>query len=238
MIDAAVLCSTVRALNPAQKLPCILLASFDKAAQGHAMASALGVQGAISLHWEPALMVAWVIKYLMQTTPLLPDNESKRLQALHSAKILDTPAESVFDDLTRVASIVCQTPIALVSLVDAEKQWFKSRVGLAVTQTPREDSFCAHAVHGSTFLEIRDATRDGRFSHNPLVTGDPLIRFYAGAPLVSSESYVYGTLCVIDRVPRKLTPEQVQVLSALSRVAAHLIEHLRDRSAGRPSSRS
>ncbi len=169
-------------------------------------------------------MVAWVLKFLAQTTPLLPPKESQRMRELNSLKVLDTPAESLFDDVTQVAASLCQTPIALISLIDEERQWFKSRLGLDVQQTSREDAFCAHAIYGPEFLEVKDATRDGRFSQNPLVTGEPQIRFYAGAPLMSRDQYAYGTLCVIDRVPRKLTSDQIKALTALSRLACHLID--------------
>ena len=148
----------------------------------------------------------------------LPEDESARLDALRRYDILDTIAEQVYDDITEIAAYVAQSPIALISLVDHERQWFKSRIGLAVSETPRELAFCAHALlNPEQPLMVPDAERDERFADNPLVTGEPDIRFYFGAPLVTPDSHALGTLCVIDRVPRELTADQVRVLTALSR---------------------
>jgi len=146
-----------------------------------------------------------------------PDNERERVAALHRLAILDTEAEVDFDDITRFASALCDTPIALVSLVDADRQWFKSRQGLDVPETPRALAFCAHAIlRPAEILEVPDASLDRRFLDSPLVLGEPKIRFYAGAPLVDPEGHAYGTLCVIDRVPRRLTPTQHLGLGVLA----------------------
>lgn len=147
----------------------------------------------------------------------LPDNEAQRLKALCKYKILDTASEQAFDDITRLAAQICGTPISLVSLVEAERQWFKSKVGLEATDTSRDISFCAHAILQPDILIVSDTLADKRFATNPLVTSAPQIRFYAGVPLLSSEGYALGTLCVIDYVPRKLSQEQVGVLRVLSR---------------------
>ena len=154
----------------------------------------------------------------------LPPNEAERLAALRETAILDTPPERPFDDLTALAATLCDTPIALVSLIDADRQWFKSRVGLDDSQTPRDTAFCAHALlEPGQILEVPDATADTRFASNPLVASDPRIRFYAGAPILSSEGLPLGTLCVIDRKPGRLTGRQREVLQALARTASELL---------------
>lgn len=155
----------------------------------------------------------------------VPASESRRLEELESYSVLDSEAEQAYDDLAYLASHICGTPIALVSLVDRDRQWFKSRIGLDVHDTPRELAFCAHAILKPTeLMEVRDASGDERFADNPLVVSDPNIRFYAGAPLTTSAGNALGTLCVIDRKPRELTPEQRRALLALSRQVMSQLE--------------
>ncbi|MGB3649885.1 MAG: ATP-binding protein [Rivularia sp. (in: cyanobacteria)] len=150
--------------------------------------------------------------------PPLPANEDDRLRALLRYKVLDTQAEQAFDDLTAIAAHICDTPISLISLIDENRQWFKSKVGLEATQTPKELAFCAHTIlQPERVLIVPNAQEDERFADNPLVTSDPNIRFYAGAPLVTPDGLAIGTLCAIDRKPRELSPEQIQALQALSR---------------------
>jgi anti-sigma regulatory factor (Ser/Thr protein kinase) len=144
-------------------------------------------------------------------------SETERLATLHSYRILDTQPEQAFDDLTLLASYICETPIALITLIDTDRQWFKSRVGLSQSETSRSISFCSHAIDQTGLYIIRDAATHETFRHNPLVTGEPNIRFYAGAPLVAPNGHALGTLCVIDRVPRTLTPAQIEALEALRR---------------------
>lgn len=154
----------------------------------------------------------------------LPTNETKRLEALRRYRILDTPAEQAFDDFAFLASTICQTPIALMTLVDTDRQWFKARLGLDATATPREQAFCAHTILGTGVMIVEDATRDDRFANNPLVTADPHIRFYAGAPLIDGEGNGLGSLCVMDRQPRPLSPEQSKALQALARQVISQLE--------------
>jgi anti-sigma regulatory factor (Ser/Thr protein kinase) len=151
-------------------------------------------------------------------------DEAGRLKALRQYRILDTDPEQAFDDLTLIASQICGVPIALISLVDEDRQWFKSRVGVEVQQTSRSVSFCAHAIHQQGIFTVPDALNDPRFRDNPLVQGDPHIRFYAGAPITTQDGYALGTLCVIDYVPRKLTDEQKNGLKALERQVAAQLE--------------
>ncbi len=151
--------------------------------------------------------------------PQIPANESDRLAALERYKILDTLPEQVYDDLTQLAADICGTSIALISLVDKDRQWFKSRVGIDATETPRDISFCGHAVAANAILNVPDASLDPRFADNPLVAQDPNIRFYAGVPLITEDDFALGTLCVIDRQPRHLTEQQIRQLEALSRLA-------------------
>ena len=158
----------------------------------------------------------------MKAAPL-PQNEDERLAELLSYDVLDTEAEQLFDDLTALASQICETPIALISLIDPNRQWFKSRVGLDAEETSRDIAFCSHAILQSDVFEIPNATLDPRFHDNPLVTGAPDIRFYAGAPLITPSGHAIGTLCAIDSKPRKLTETQKASLQTLSKsVVAHL----------------
>jgi len=155
---------------------------------------------------------------------LLPHDEISRLAALYRYQILDTEAEPAFDDLTTLAAHICETPIALVSLVDRDRQWFKSKTGLCASETSRDLAFCAHAILDQIPFIVEDTLADDRFADNSLVTGEPYIRFYAGVPLVSPDCYPLGTLCVIDRVPRQLNSVQLSALQALSRQVVNLLE--------------
>ena len=147
----------------------------------------------------------------------LPKNEAKRLKVLWQYDVLDTVPEEVFDDLTDLAAHICESPIALISLVDENRQWFKSRVGTSLKETSRDISFCAHAILQNGLFVIADATKDARFKDNPIVTGPPKVRFYAGVPLRSPDGYALGTLCVLDKKPKQLRAEQKRALMVLAR---------------------
>jgi diguanylate cyclase (GGDEF)-like protein len=154
-----------------------------------------------------------------------PANDEERLKALLRYELLDSATERDFDDLTLLASYICQTPIAMVTLIDRERQWFKSKIGVENRESPRDFSFCAHAILQPAMMVVPDAMDDGRFARNPMVTGEPHIRFYAGVPLHSAEEkQALGTLCVIDRVPRELSAEQMRLLEALARQVQLLFE--------------
>ena len=156
--------------------------------------------------------------------PRQPADEAKRLADLKELEVLDTQPETEYDDITRLAAAIAGTPIALVSLVDAERQWFKSRHGLDARETARQVSFCGHAVAERAELVVRDAALDPRFADNPLVLGDPKIRFYAGIPLTMDSGHVLGTVCVIDRMPRELSAHQLEILRTLGRHVVTLLE--------------
>lgn len=160
-------------------------------------------------------------------TAALTRDEEARLALLDALFILDTPPQEEFDRITRMASRLLGVPISLVSLVAAHRQWFKSKVGLDVNETPRDLAFCAHAIHGRDPFIVPDASRDARFCDNPLVVGDPRIRFYAGVPLMSIDGVALGTLCVIDRQPRELSPEQIEMLKDLAAMVSREL-HLRE----------
>ncbi|MFK7954300.1 MAG: PAS domain S-box protein, partial [Ekhidna sp.] len=157
--------------------------------------------------------------------PSIPSNENERIKALKTHEILDTLPEQAYDDITKIAAQICGTPISLVSLIDEHRQWFKSHHGLDVQETPRELAYCAHAINEpEKILEVPDAYKDDRFHDNPLATGDPYVRFYAGAPLTDDEGHTFGTLCVIDHKERHLTKEQKESLWALSRQVVSLLK--------------
>ncbi|MBP9885642.1 MAG: GAF domain-containing protein [Leptospiraceae bacterium] len=154
----------------------------------------------------------------------IPNNEYGRLQKLKGYQVLDTSAEKEYDDITKLASFICETPIALISLVDKDRQWFKSKVGLNPPELARDIAFCAHTILTDDVLIVSDSSKDQRFYDNPLTTNSPHIQFYAGAPLITPDGWKIGTLCVIDRKPRELSKEQLSALKTLSQNVVTLLE--------------
>jgi GAF domain-containing protein len=163
-----------------------------------------------------------------------PKSEAKRIEILWQYDVLDTPPEKSFDELTSLAAYICEAPVALITLVDEDRQWFKSKVGISLKETSRDISMCAHAILQKNLLIVPDATQDKRFKDNPFVVSEPKIRFYAGAPLISPAGQALGTLCVIDKVPRELTGDQKEALRILARhVMAQLELRRQTRELGR-----
>jgi GAF domain-containing protein len=156
----------------------------------------------------------------------IPKGETKRLNVLWQYEVLDSLPEAIFDDLTELAALICEAPISLISLVDEKRQWFKSKFGTSLQETPRDVSFCAHAILETGLFIVPDATLDPRFKDNPLVVSEPKVRFYAGAPLITPDGQALGTLCILDRRPRQLGPSQERALEVLAR---HTVAQLETR---------
>lgn len=155
----------------------------------------------------------------------LPDNEKERLASLQRMNLLSTPRESDLDRITRTVKKFFRADAALLSLIDGDRQWFKSRIGTNVTETPRDVSFCAHAIHGSNVFVVEDATQDRRFSDNPMVKGGPQVRFYAGQPIKNTEGFAIGTLCVISRTAHMMSADEREILQDLARMAEIVMDN-------------
>ncbi len=168
--------------------------------------------------------LTFLLRFRVSFSSACPVSESRRLAELHGTQLLDTPSDPAFDDLVALAASICGAPMALLSLVDERRQWFKSRIGFPVSETAREHSFCTHAITRDAPLVVEDATADERFAHYPIVVGPPHVRFYAGAPLILSNGAVLGTICVMDSVPRRLGDEQIRALQVLARQVVGEIE--------------
>lgn len=164
----------------------------------------------------------------MEAQRVVSLNDRERVEALQKYQILDTEPEQAFDDLTLLASFICKTPIALVSLVDENRQWFKSKIGMKPSETPRDIAFCSVAIQQSEVMVVPDTLEDERFRDNPFVISEPKIRFYAGAPLINEDGHALGTLCVIDQRPREITADQKDALQALSRLVLGQMEFRRN----------
>lgn len=157
----------------------------------------------------------------------IPGDEPERLEALRRYGAFGLLRSAVFDDIARLASFICRTPLSMISLIDSNRQWFLAKNGINSCETSREVSFCAHALVGTEMLVVEDTHLDARFSRNVMVTQEPFIRFYAGAPLLTTDGYALGTLCVVDYVPRTLVPEQMEALRSLSRLVMTQLESSR-----------
>src|ERR1700743_881164 len=164
----------------------------------------------------------------MEAQRTVSGSDRERVAALQKYAILDTEPEQAFDDLTLLASFICKTPIAMVSLIDEDRQWFKSKIGLAASETPRDVAFCSVAIQQPEVMVVPDTVKDERFRNNPFVTAEPKIRFYAGAPLVNEDGYALGTLCVVDKTPREFDNDQKEALRALSRLVLAQLEFRRN----------
>jgi excisionase family DNA binding protein len=185
-----------------------------------------GGGGSVTARPAPEPLVASSDEFLPAIAPGYPvaHDEAARLLAMDAAQLIDTAPESVFDRLTWLATQVTDSPMALISLLTSRRQWFKSRVGVDVTETPREWAFCSHAVLQNDLFIVEDTLLDPRFMHNPLVTGEPFLRFYAGFPLQDATGHPLGTLCILDREPRKLRDREVRSLRELSAIASEEIQ--------------
>jgi CheY-like chemotaxis protein len=222
--DPLKLCAKIRRLPAAADIPIIVVADAPDSQAGAAAGATDWLIRPFSSAYARTRLRAWLLRSAVrwERAPL-PLDEEARIAALHGLHILDTPNEHRFDRLTRLAAGILGAPIALLSLVDRERQWFKSAHGVEATQTPRETSFCAHAVAARELLVVPDAFEDPRFADNPDVTGKTRVRFYAGCPLFVGPSCI-GTLCVVDVRPRWLSEEQLGLLKDVAALVEHELQ--------------
>jgi len=223
-IDALELCAKIRTQYPMRDLPIIVVADAERGSAGTAAEVTDWLIRPFSRAYARTRIRAWLLRTAARwvRAPLPPDEE-QRLATLHSLALLDTPEEPRFDRLTRLAAGILRVPVALVSLVDRDRQWFKSAHGVGLRQTPRELSFCAHAVAARELLVVPDALADDRFADNPEVAGGSRVRFYAGCPLFVGQSCV-GTLCILDVRPRHLSKEELGLLKDVAALVEHELQ--------------
>ncbi len=220
--DAIELTRAIRAMNPADPTtPAIVIVAARQDEMDIDAGNRAGVTDWLLWPFKETYartrMQSWVLREPLRWQPApLPENESRRLDALHALNLLDTPPEERFDRYTRIAAQLFDVPIALVSLIDTDRQWYKSRHGIELTETPRDTAFCAHTILDNAVLQVPDALQDARFADSPYVAGEPRVRFYAGAPLAAADGSLLGALCVIDRRPRQLDAQQLGLLRDLA----------------------
>ena len=215
--DGLALCSALRGVAGLTDLPVIMLAETEREVELAQAQDAPWLVGAFSPEYARTKLRACLLRTRSRwAIAPVPENEAQRLKTLHSLGLLDTAPEERFDRITRIAARIFNVPIALITLIDTDRQWFKSRFGEMATQTPREQAFCAHAILGTQALVVPDALEDVRFADNPLVCGKSRVRFYAGQPIAAPDGSRLGTLCVIDHRPRDFGVEELQLLVDLA----------------------
>jgi phosphoribosyl 1,2-cyclic phosphodiesterase/CheY-like chemotaxis protein len=220
--DAIELCRAIRAIRPEDPTtPAIVVVASHQGERDIAAGNSAGVTDWLLWPFKETYartrMQSWLLREPLRWMPApLPANESQRLATLHALRLLDTPAEERFDRYTRIAAQLFDVPIALVSLIDTDRQWYKSRHGIDLAESPRDTAFCAHTILDKAVLQVPDALQDARFADSPFVAGEPRVRFYAGAPLAGADGSLLGALCVVDRRPRQLDEQQLALLRDLA----------------------
>jgi hypothetical protein len=211
--------------EPLASLPIVLVGETDAANANSASGISDRLAGPFTDNYARTRLRAWLMRRACKwELPPIPLDESERLAALHALNILDTPANALFDSLVTLASNLFNVPVAAVTLVDRERQWFKASCGLPARETPRDESFCAHVVADPVTTIVPDTLLDARFAENPGVTGPPHLRFYAGHPVVLAKGHCIGTVCIADTRPRQLSPQELDRLGQIASLAVNLIE--------------
>lgn len=226
-VDPVELCRLLRAEENGQDTPLIIVTDQARVAElGDAACVTDWLTRPYSLQYARSRMRAWLMRSMSRWRKApLPQDEEKRLAAVHGLGLLDTAAEERFDRHARIAAAALDTPIALVTLVDRDRQWFKSHLGFDFSETPRDIGFCSHAILSDEPLVVTDALMDDRFAENPAVVGDPRVRFYAGVPLKAPDGSRVGALCIVDHKPRQLSPAQVRMLQDVARLVEEELRH-------------
>ncbi len=228
-VDPLLLCQRLRAMDgEARDVPIIVITEQTNvsADRGEVAGVTDWLTRPFSMQYARSRMRAWLMRSMLRwRKAALPANEEKRLEAVHNLGLLDTAAEERFDRHTRIAAAALDAPIALVTLVDRERQWFKSHQGFDFSETPRDIGFCSHAILENAPLVVNDALKDDRFADNPAVVGDPRVRFYAGVPLRTADGTPVGAFCIVDHKPRSLSPTQLKMLQDIAKMVEEELEH-------------